>query len=549
MTKKTILLITILIVTLFITGCSIDENPDAVGELEEGVDYFIFENAGISIPLTSFKTLNPLYVDNLSYYHFSKLIFEGLFEYDNNLQPIPRLASTYTISEDGKTLEVSLRPDIYWHNGEKLVADDVVFTVNTITKTGPESFYGKLVSNGTNSGNLNIISARALSESKVEISFKESTGNILDLLTFPVIYRGNESAALGTEDYIPVGTGPYKFVEHVKYKEVHLKSNDNYRDGEPQISYIVGKIYSDRELIPIAFETGKLDISPIDGVDWDKFEHNDRISIIEYVSGDYEFLVFNHKAGILSTESAKDLKTAIMYGVDRQSIIEKVYLQHATQVDTPIHPSSYLATESVNGFGYSKEKAEEILKAAGFMDGDGDGIVESIDGEPIVLKMLVNPVSNIKLKIAEMIRSNLKEIGISIEFQYPTGTNHQERKNSMINILLNGDYDVALLGWEQAIIPGLSFSLGIESEQNYSTYYNENMKEILIEMSTQWDESSKRESYQEFQNFFLSNLPYGSLFYRNKALLVDSQISGPLEPTYYNLYKGLEKCYLTMYTN
>ena len=244
MRKKTILLIiiSVLIIISSTTGCSVDENPDSIGELEEGVDYFIFENAGICLPLTSFKTLNPIFIDNLSYYYFSKLIFEGLFEYDNNLQPTPRLASAYTISEDGKTLEVSLRPDIYWHNGEKFIAEDVVFTVETIKKAGPESFYGKLLRNGTNSSNLNMISARALSESKVEISFKESTGNIFDLMTFPVIYRGKKTAALGIEDYIPVGTGPYKFVDYVKNKEVYLESNENYREGEPQISYITGKI-------------------------------------------------------------------------------------------------------------------------------------------------------------------------------------------------------------------------------------------------------------------------------------------------------------------
>lgn len=137
--RKTALLTAMVLLVVSMTGCSLERDPTEVGEIQEGVDYFIFENAGVSLPLTGFKTLNPLFIDNLSYYHFSKLIFEGLFEYDENLQPVPRLASTYTISEDGRTVEIVLRTDVLWHDGKTLDSNDVVFTVQSMKQTGEDS--------------------------------------------------------------------------------------------------------------------------------------------------------------------------------------------------------------------------------------------------------------------------------------------------------------------------------------------------------------------------------------------------------------------------
>lgn len=547
--RKTAILVTIALLILSLTGCSLDQDQSDIGEIQEGVDYFIFENAGISLPLTSFKTLNPLFIDNLSYYHFSKLIFEGLFEYDENLQPVPRLASTYTISEDGRTVEVYLRTDVLWHNGEALDSEDVVFTVQTMKEAGEDSLYGKLVGSGITSGDINIMSARAITDSRVEISFREPTGNILDMLTFPIIPDEMGEGALVLDDYLPIGTGPYRFVDHVKFKEVHLESNPQYRDGEPQISYITGRIYDDKELILTAFETGKLDMAPTIGVDWDKYEHNERISIYEYVSGDHEVLSFNSQSEIFSLEGRDSLKKAILYAIDRQSIIDKVYLQHGTQVDTPIHPSSYLASSETDMYGYNVERAESLLYSAGYADTDGDGVLEDSQGNQLMMDLLVNPLAELKLKTAEMIKLNLREVGILVEIRYPIVDSVDEVAENMTNLLIEGEYHMALLQWGQSTAPSFDHLLGTGMPGNLAHFSDEEMDILLLEIGSTWDENAKVRSYNDFQELFVDKVPYGSLLFRNKALLVDSAITGPLQPTYYDLYNGLENCYLTMSTN
>ena len=104
-------------VTLVIAGC--ERGYDSLIETNKkpSVDYIIYENAEVSLPLTSFNSLNPLYMENSSYFYFSKLIYEGLFEYDEKLEPIPRLVSTYTIGEDGKSIDLTLKEGVKFQIG------------------------------------------------------------------------------------------------------------------------------------------------------------------------------------------------------------------------------------------------------------------------------------------------------------------------------------------------------------------------------------------------------------------------------------------------
>lgn len=98
----------------------------------------------VILPLTTLSTLNPLITENKSYYHFSKLIFEGLFEFDNDLNVVGELAESYNIKNDGRTIEIKLKDNIFWHDGEKFKPEDVAFTVNTIKYANNDSAYNQM---------------------------------------------------------------------------------------------------------------------------------------------------------------------------------------------------------------------------------------------------------------------------------------------------------------------------------------------------------------------------------------------------------------------
>ncbi len=554
-----IILLASLLIASSLVGCngeieSVEEKKD---NIIDGLEYVIVEGGEVVLPLTPFNTLNPLMTKNTSYHYFSKLIFEGLFEFDESLKPIPRLVSSYEDTSNG--LKITLRDDIYWHDGEKFTTDDVIFTLNAIKIATDVSTYNNLISTALgafySTDSIKYLTFIKIDDYNLEISTQEPFGNIKELLTFPIMPShlfDSVSQTFTVEDYIPIGTGPYKFSSYEKYKSIKLVANEKYVGGEPQISSIIGRVLENEELFLTAFDAGQIDITPTIGVDWDKYQQNSRINIFEYVSGEYEFIGFNFTNEVFSGVNGSKIRQAINYGINRQEIIQKVYLGHGTQTDVPLNPNSWLISDAANTYGYSNEISKEILASLGYIDGDGDGILENQDGK-LSFKLITNPSNIYRLKTAQMIREDLSEIGIEVMLDFNSEYNEDisldevENEWSELNSrLFSGQYDMAILGWQMSVIPELSslFHSSQHINKNFIKYSNLDLDNLLTRVNTSYSENDKLNNYASLQEFLVSELPYISLLYKNKSLLVNKDIRGELSPTYFNPYNGLEKCFL-----
>lgn len=557
--RKAIVFLLLISIMITLNGCNQDNNTDGLeGGSISDTDHIPSEGGEIFIPLTNFTTLNPLITDNANYYYFSKLIFEGIFEFDNNLKPTPQLAEEYFVSDNGRKIIINLKKNVKWHDGEEFTSADVAFTIDVIKYAGTESIYGRIFNNIGG-----IKEARIIDDNSIEIIFAQELGNNLEALTFPIIpkhvfYSGKGNSdyanALKTEDYVPIGTGPFKFNKYEKFKNLTLESNENFREGKPYINKVIGKVLENEELILTGFETGQLNIATALGVDWDKYKHNDRINVYEYISPDYEFIGFNFQNPIFNEAKGLAIRKAINYGIDRQSIIQKNHLGHSTQVDVPIHPNSWLASDYTHYYGYNKERAKEELSRAGFTIEDDNGILMDQEGNKLSFSMITNSYNPIRLKTALMIKEDLRKIGIEIKMDFDEKSKDTITKDmiesqwELINEkIVYGDFDLVLLGWELSLIPDLSFifhSSAIEGANNFIKYNNEVMDELLDNIFMVSNELEKLALYEDIQKHIVEDLPYVSLHFRNKALLVDSKILGNLNPTFFNPYYGLKNCYI-----
>jgi len=301
---RRISLVALLVILLLLTGCGGDDsNPIDEAFQEESNESSKYEpeyGGQIILPVTKINSLNPLTVNNESYFYFNKLIFEGLFEFDENFQVKNELVEDYTFKSHN-IVSIKLKDNVYWHDGEKLKAEDIAFTINTIKYASNEIGYKKMwkvFAGSHNYSNINnIIYAKVIDDSNIEIEFNEGVVNKLEMLTFPIIPRhrfvsGVESVqaykkALEEDNYIPIGTGPYKFVNYEKNKSIELVANENYRNKRPYIDKIIGKILEDEELALTAFETGQVDLAMSVGFDWEKFDQNNNVKIVEFISQGY----------------------------------------------------------------------------------------------------------------------------------------------------------------------------------------------------------------------------------------------------------------------
>ncbi|MCF6465390.1 peptide ABC transporter substrate-binding protein [Clostridium sp. Cult2] len=572
MKYKRMLIILLITVTLFtLIGCEKNESNNTTEAFESNTanvkEYEPEYGGQLILPLTTLNTLNPLVTENISYYHFSKLVFESLFELDEKLDIKNQLAEDYIIKEDG-TISIKLKDNVLWHDGEKFTAEDVAFTINAIKYAKDDITYKKMWHSITGNfypSNINrIIDVNVIDPYNLDIKFDIDFSNSLETLIFPIIPKhrfvmGREDKssyirALDEEDYIPIGTGPYKFSNYDKYKEIHLEYFQDYREGRPYIDNIVGKILEEDELALTAFEVGQIDLTIALGVDWEKFNQNNRVRILEFVSQNYEFLGFNFTNPVFNDENGHRLRKAMAYGIDRQAIIQRVYLGHATQMDLPIHPNSWLISDEANVYGYNLSKAKEEMEKLGWKDINGDGFYEDQNGNQVTLRLTTNSYNPLRLKVADMIVEDLNKMGIRIVKDYPermpdnlTEEMIENQWEELNNQILKGDYDIILLGWSLPSIPELSFafhSSQIKSGSNIIRYSNEAMDEALSEAFSAANRDNKFKTYEKLQSIIIEDLPYLSLFFKNKALLMDKKIMGDIDPTFYNIYRNIDKWYI-----
>ena len=245
-------------------------------------------------------------------------------------------------------------------------------------------------------------------------------------------------------------------------------------------------------------------------------------------------------------EIGQSIRKAISYGINRQDIIHKVYLGHGTQIDVPVHPDSYLVSTNGYTYGYNTDMAINILNDAGFKDIDADNILEDQYGNKLSLRLITNENNKSRRLVCELIKDYLYDIGIDIvldfDNQYIKEYNLEEEVllwDELSDKVSKGDFDIALFGWQAPLIPNLYpmyHSSMIEGGTNFINYSDEDMDQLLIDTLIDKTRDEKVDLYDKLQKKIVEDVPYVSLYFINRGILVDTKIQGDLNPTFFNIY-------------
>ncbi len=535
MKKKVFLfLLCLFCISTIIIGCQ--KNIDQPEGTEED-DIKIKQPAvggELVLPIIKFNTINPIVNDNESVYFIDQLIYDSLLKLDTSFKPIPALAENWELLNEGTELEFNLRDNIVWHDGMAFTAEDVKFTIDTLKMSDGSKYktiYSELVKG--------IDKVKVLGPLKVSIELKDSSSNFLEKFTFPIIPKHvfkNSEEVYKTINTPIVGTGSFKVNSYDKYGQLDLISNTDYWGENPYIEKIAVKIVPDNPAALTSVEANEIDAAQAQDYDWEKFAGDKSLSIYEYITQEYEFVGFNFENDFLKDIN---IRKAIAFGVDRHKIAGEVYLGHATVIDTPIHPDSYLFNQEAQKIGYDKDKAKEILNKSNWENRDADEVLENEAGEELRFSLLINNSNSERLKTAEIIASQLRAIGIDILINAVDWEEYEKR-------VFEKDYDILIGGWHMPIVPNLEFFLrsSFVDSTNISGYSDPIMDTILDQASKSFPLEMKVEQYIDIQNKFVQDLPYFSLFYKNSALIVKKKVKGDITPNYYNLFDSIYKWYL-----
>jgi peptide/nickel transport system substrate-binding protein len=422
------------------------------------------------------------------YAHRFPLTYEGLTTWDlETLEPIPCLAESWEVSEDGLTWTFHLRQGVKWHNGDELVAEDVVYSINRAVDPDIGSYLKDSFPS--------LDSAEAADDDTVLVHLTAPWGGLLDQL--PSLYIVNKKWMEERDGHAAremMGTGPFMFVEWVPDEMVRLERNPDYwqmgEDGQP-LPYLDGV-----ELIPMedqsarmaALQTGEIDLAMVGLAYVDQFLQDPNL-----VMAGPESVYWLYPIGFNVTKPPFDnklVREAICWGIDRDEMMELVFHgQGDPAYGTFNQPWYYLYTGVTKYDHQDLEKARQLLEEAGYADG---------------LDLTITAPSNYENLVgsAELAVSQLAEIGINGKVaQVDWAQFLEEGYAGKYEALTCGE----IFGGDRAVLYNLYFHT--DAAWNWFFYSDPEMDQMIEEALTLSDRDQKRELLTKMDEKLMEDNP------------------------------------------
>jgi peptide/nickel transport system substrate-binding protein len=282
----------------------------------------------------------------------------------------PLLAETYKWVDD-TTLEFTLRKNVTFHNGERLSADDVVYTINAIIADPGVA---------TPSNYAYIDHAAKVDDARVRIVLKRVFPAALDYLAMtlyvmPQAYRQK----VGVQQYArdPIGAGPYKITRVNGTTEIDLERYDNYYADSPKGRPAIGKIVI-HEVADTTAEVTELKNGRADWI-WkfsaDQFDAVARMPDTQALRADsmrIEYLGMDAagRTGADNPLTKQKVRRALMHAIDRSAMAKELVQGGSRPLDAPCYPTQFgCESGAAVRYNYDPEKAKRLLAEAGYPHG------------------------------------------------------------------------------------------------------------------------------------------------------------------------------------
>ncbi|MBO4886576.1 MAG: peptide ABC transporter substrate-binding protein [Clostridia bacterium] len=453
-------------------------------------------------------SLHPLRSKSRDLIGLDRLVFESVVDLDESRAPIAQLCGRWEYSAADKAWYFYLRDNVVFHDGSPLTAYDVVASYEDIIINSETSPYYARVRY--------INDMQAADSLTVKVSPGSFGYMTLYAMTFPVVQRSSLNAQY------PKGTGPYWYVSYNSWGLLRLESNPLWWKRQPEIASVVCKRYDEVSEAMEAFETGEIDMFSTRSSNASLSRQLSDRATMDYTTLTWECLVPDLSASPLSDLAVRQ---ALMYAIDRTSLGSTVYLGMVQESEVPVIPGSWLYETQSARYNYSPERALQLLYDAGWLDSNGDGILDRVRNglwEDLSFDLITydEPTTSSRSKAAELIAAQLSRIGISVNIRVTTRSNVLKAFNAEEN------FGLALVGFNLSTLPDLSYLLSSKGSGNCSRYSSERMDALLQNARAAVTADELRSIASEIQMLVVEDLPVLGLFFRSGTLISKVNIGG-----------------------
>jgi peptide/nickel transport system substrate-binding protein len=307
----------------------------------------------------SATTLDPYANTTVAWQNFTASMIEQLVYFDpDKPQILPGLATSWR-NVDDKTVELKLRQNVKFTNGEPFNAESAKYSLDILIKAAPYSIW-------TGS----IASVEAVGTDTIRVITKQPSGIVLGTLArgsymYPAKYHKEQGDKFGSA---PIGTGPYKFVSYEKGSLLTLEPNNEYWGGKPTYQKLMFRIIPEEAARVAALKAGEVQlITQISGAAIPEISSATNAQLVKRPGLRQSAAFFD--TTLDTPIKNKLVRQALNYAVDKQALV-KLFGGEATVLEGQWLTSGVPGFNSaIKAYPYDPAKAKQLLAQAGFPNG------------------------------------------------------------------------------------------------------------------------------------------------------------------------------------
>lgn len=479
------------------------------------------------------ESLNDIIASDAYSSSVTAYLFESLVSFDVQTgEPVPRVAESWTVSDDGLVYDFKIRKGVKFHDGKELSVEDVKYSFDLIKDpkvNAPhlQNYYESL--------------------KKVEITGPDTVRmtmskpyfrNIIMLGLLKIYPKhlfsvGNfNSHPLNRK---PIASGPYKFVKWIDGSRIELErfedwwgNDDPYWKDRFNFNKVQFKIITEDAVSIIALKNGDIDaMSP----NMDQFlnaldtkEIKDNYHRLQYSTSDgagFNYIGFNLRR---KPFDSIPVRRALAMSMPRQQLNENLY-QGKMKLAVAQYPQGSPKTHpDIQPIEYDLGSALEILEKEGWSDSDGDGVLDK-DGQKFEFELLIRAQHEIAEKYALAYQSSLERLQIKMNIRRLEWT-------VMLKTLDDRKFDTVMIAWG-ASLDGDPYQIWHSSQSkkggsNYIGYKNARVDEIVEKGRSILDREERNKLYREMTKIIADEAPYLFLYESPQLGIVSKRFSNVL---------------------
>lgn len=454
-------------------------------------------------------------------------IYEGLVQWTESSELAPNLAERWEISADGKIYTFHIKRGAKFHNGREVIAEDFVYAINrsldpAVNSQVAFSYLNDIVGADAKfkGQSKELPGVKALDSRTLQITLVGPRAYFLAKLTYPTAYAiAREEVEKGggrIDERNAVGTGPFKLKEYSSGLRITLEAFADYHGGKPKLAGIVRPIQKDANQRYNMFLNGDLDIVDVQKSDLESIKKDVGLAkLLQFFDRSATYYLGLNQSDEAGFPPFKDVRVrqAFACALDKDAIIQRALRGVNQRADGIVPPHVPGHNPNVRAVQFDVARAKELLKQAGYPDGNG------MPRLTLTFREKTPDISNVAQVVQQMLKQNL---GVEVDLREMEWGAFLDQGNKFLLPFTHLRWSADYLDAQNF----LSTMLHSRAQENHLAYRNSRFDALCDQADGMTDAAARLKLYNQAEQIIVDEAPWIPIYYQKDIELIRPYVKG-----------------------